>query len=436
MLRDYQTTLAKEGADKLARLKILLLALEMRVGKTLTALEVAKLSGAKCVLFLSKKKALGSIKKDYDREGYESAFELILTNHEQAKNVTRRDYDLVILDESHVCGAFPKPTQRTQAIKSLVGERPLIMLSGTPSPETYAQLYHQFALSRYSPWARYRNFYDWSRDYVNMYTRIINGLTIRDYSRTKPELVKADIAPYVISYTQAEAGFEFSEIEERVHYVEMRENTYVLMSQLLQDGVVYVNAPMFASHTIKADSAAALKSKIHQLCSGTVIDDKNKTLIVDLSKVRYILEKFKGQKVAIFYQYIAEGDLLRRYFTADGRTVTSDPEEFNNSTDKVFICQTLSGSQGVNLETAEALIFYNINFSAVQYFQARARAQSKDAKRKTVVHWIFAKDGIEEKIYNAVQRKKTYTSSYFKRDFKTAAREPYPDSIFGGLVGA
>jgi hypothetical protein len=64
-------------------------------------------------------------------------------------------------------------------------------------------------------------------------------------------------------------------------------------------------------------------------------------------------------------------------------------------------------------------VCYNIDFSAVTYFQVRARLQSKDRVDPAKVHWIFAKDGIEERIYKAVCNKKNYTTSYFIEEEKT-----------------
>jgi hypothetical protein len=59
----------------------------------------------------------------------------------------------------------------------------------------------------------------------------------------------------------------------------------------------------------------------------------------------------------------------------------------------------------------------NIDFSAVSYWQARARMQNKDRKEASKVYWLFAEGGIEEKIYKAVKDKKDYTLSYFKNDY-------------------
>ena len=60
-----------------------------------------------------------------------------------------------------------------------------------------------------------------------------------------------------------------------------------------------------------------------------------------------------------------------------------------------------------------------IDHSAVSYFQARARLQTKDRKKTAKVYWLFSVGGIEEKIYRAVIRKKDYTLAHFKRDFLT-----------------
>ena len=42
-------------------------------------------------------------------------------------------------------------------------------------------------------------------------------------------------------------------------------------------------------------------------------------------------------------------------------------------------------------------------------------------RKENTIFWIFAKDGIEEKIYKTVQGKKDYTNSTFKKDFNVRA---------------
>ena len=100
-LRDYQIDIANRAIDILKRLHIVYISAQVRVGKTLMALETAKLYGAKRVLFLTKKKAVNSIRSDYNNFGYE--FDLTVTNDESMHKLEDTNYDLVIHDEHHRC---------------------------------------------------------------------------------------------------------------------------------------------------------------------------------------------------------------------------------------------------------------------------------------------------------------------------------------------
>jgi hypothetical protein len=95
--------------------------------------------------------------------------------------------------------------------------------------------------------------------------------------------------------------------------------------------------------------------------------------------------------------------------------LTTDLDEFNN-TNKWIALQIVSGREGISLKMADHLVFLNIDFSAVSYFQAKDRMTTMDRKENTIF-WIFAKNGIESKIYKTVQLKKDYTNETFKRHF-------------------
>jgi len=105
-LRDYQVKLSNEAADILKRKGLVYLCMAVRTGKTLTALQTAQLFQAKRVLFLTKKKAISSIQWDYDNFGFD--FDLTITNDESL-HLVDKEFDLVIHDEHHRFGAYPKP---------------------------------------------------------------------------------------------------------------------------------------------------------------------------------------------------------------------------------------------------------------------------------------------------------------------------------------
>ena len=63
-LRKYQIRLANDATETLKRKMIVYLAMEVRTGKTLTALQTAQNYGAKNVLFLTKIRAFSSVQSD------------------------------------------------------------------------------------------------------------------------------------------------------------------------------------------------------------------------------------------------------------------------------------------------------------------------------------------------------------------------------------
>jgi superfamily II DNA or RNA helicase len=134
-LRDYQQEIANKALNILQAKKIVYLNMEVRTGKTCTSLEVAKNYGAKKVLFLTKKKAIGSIQSDYKSFGH--SFEIQIINNESLHKVTDKDFDLLISDEHHRNGAYPKMNIATKFIKERFSHLPMIFLSGTICPESY-----------------------------------------------------------------------------------------------------------------------------------------------------------------------------------------------------------------------------------------------------------------------------------------------------------
>lgn len=384
--------------------------MQPRTGKTLTALVTAEKFGAKSVLFLTKKKAISSIKSDYDKLG--PSFNLICTNYEQIYTLSP-DYhfDLVILDEAHGLGQFPTMAERSKELKKRCIDKPIIYLSGTPTPESYSQLFHQFHVSSFSPFKEYKNFYAWAKEFVTVKKKYFYNREINDYSHADKEKIENLTKHLFISYTQQEAGFE-QEIQEVVLKVQMQPGTYRL-AEYLRKNRVYIGKD---GQEILADTEVKLMNKMHQIYSGTVITEKKDGIVFDNSKAKFIKEHFAGKKIGVFYKFQAEYTMLLWAYGID--KLTEDPAEFNERDDKTFVSQIQSGREGVNLSTADCLVFLNIDYAAVSYWQARERLQDKHRLKEAVIYWVFSEGGIEEKIYTAVLGKKDYTLHYFKKDYQ------------------
>ena len=402
--RTYQQRIINQGREVINKYRFVYLAMEVRTGKTLTALGIAKACAYKNVVFLTKKKAISSIIKDY--ELLQPNFFIKIINYESMHKLDISRCDFLVLDEAHGLGAFPKPSKRAKDVRDFIKkyDPAVCLLSGTPTPESYSQMYHQVYGIPANPFNHFKNFYAFAKDYIKVTRKKINSLYINDYSGGLPSILRT-MQPYTISYTQKQAGFKV-ETTENILEVEMSKQTINYIKQLKRNRVIEGT-----KEVILGDTPVKLMSKIHQMCSGTVKFESGNSMILDYNKANFIRDHFKGKKIAIFYKFRAEYKALKEVFSG---SLTTELEEFN-STDKNIALQIVSGREGISLSNAKCLVYYNIDFSATSYWQSRDRMTTKE-RLKNNVYWVFAKDGIEKDIYKTVIKKKDYTVNHFKRD--------------------
>ena len=343
--------------------------------------------------------------KDY--ETYSPTYSIEVINYESAHKREFDWFDILILDEAHGLGAFPKPSGRAKLARDLVAKASkVILLSGTPTPESYSQIYHQVYGIKGNPFYAYKNFYLFAKDHVKITSRIINGFSVNDYSDGMATIMEK-MKPYMINYTQKEAGFVV-DTREVVLNCKMSDETHMIVKKLKRDLVLDLGN----GKVVLGDTSVKLMTKIHQIASGSVKTEDGVHLITDFSKADFIFEFFKDTKIGIFYKFKSELDLLKSVYK-DG--LTTELDEFN-STDKNIALQIVSGREGISLRNAEALVYFNIDFSATSYWQSRDRMTTID-RLQSDVYWVFSDVGIEKRIYEAVSKKKDYTLSHFKKDF-------------------
>ena len=338
-LRDYQLDLSQKAVEILKEKKIVYLNFSVRTGKTATALET--------------------------------------------------------------CRLYPKPSNKTKEFKARFSRIPLILLSGTMASESYSQVYHQFWLSAYNPFNQYKNFYAWCKVFTTPNMIYTSYGPAKDYSCAKIDLIDAVIQPYILKFTQSDAGFE-SKVNEKVIYFDSCNKKVIDI--LKKDKVVQGK-----TEVILADSGTKMMSKIHQLESGTIKFESGSSMITDESKALFIKDHFKGKKLAIFYYYIEELHLLQ--FTFPNHTMSI--EEFN-TTDKHYIGQQYSSAMGINLSAADCLVFFNFGFSGTNYIQSIDRLTTKDRKENDV-YFVYGKGSLTEQIHQVVKQKKNFTLKQFEK---------------------
>ena len=387
----HQEELAQAGILILREYAICYLAMEERTGKTITAIQMAERSTAFRVLIITKKKALADWVNVLANLPHIKIYQTV--NYHQAHKIEGK-FDLVILDEAHnYISSFPKVGAIWKAVARLTKGLPIIYVSATPHAQGRAMMYHQFALSSWSPWRRYKNFYQWHKQYGYIYQVEVNGIMKNKYDRTDEDRIAAEITPMFIVKTRKELGFEH-EPEDVLHYVELSEETRGYYYTLVKDELVRLPEVFLV-----ADSQPKMRFSLHQLEGGTMKMDGEYYVLSNTEKVDYIRDRFGDTTdTVIMYNYKAELLKLERHFS------------------NARLLQATSYAEGIDLSGYSTLVIYSQDFSTARHTQRRARQANMGRTDPIDVHYILVKKGISAQVYKTVSvKKKNFVDTVFER---------------------
>jgi len=209
ILYSHQKEMILKAKPILKEFGLVVIAAETRTGKTLAAIGLTK--DYEKVLVVTKKKAIPSWEKDI-KFAEVNNFDVI--NYESIHKV-KNDYDLIILDESHSIGSYPKPSKTAQKVKDIAKDKKIVYLTATPSAETFSQLYHQLWVSSFTPFEE-ENFYKWFKNYGTVKKIIVNGVPINNYKEAHEEPIMEKINHLIVTMTKEKANFDVM-VEEKKH---------------------------------------------------------------------------------------------------------------------------------------------------------------------------------------------------------------------------
>lgn len=389
---DYQIAIADKAFEILRNYGIAYLAMEERTGKTLTSILIAEKSDkVESVFIVTKKKAIEGWRQTLCDFKHTKQYYFI--NYESLHKVQGK-FDLAIVDEAHYAiSSYPRPSKSCKLLQKITYNLPVIFLSATPSAESYSQLFHTLAITKFSPFNNYANFYRWFDKYGIHKTRFLAGRTIIEYKETREDLVKQAVQHLFISYTRKELGFEKEPVDAAL-FVELSNYTKSLMLEAKRDGVVRI-----AGEQHFLENTSAEMQTLQQLEGGTLkLKDGRAIETGQTEKIDYIKKSVKDlSKVVVMYRYVAEKALLEKHLKG------------------ALILQCDAFAEGVDLSNYETLIIYSMSFSASKYIQRRARQCNKNRKDDIKVFYLLCKDCISEMMYEAIVKSKlSFTESYYK----------------------
>lgn len=401
--RPHQIEKSDAALELLRKNKMVAIFGEPRTGKTRTSIRTAIEYGARSVLVLTRKNAFPGWQKELADVPLEGV-SFHVTNYEQVHKLQLR-YDLLILDESHNLGTRGRATKRVRAIRKLCYRLPLIALSGTPTIETPTSIYHQWHVTRYSPFNKYRDFYQWFRDWGIPEVNYFQGRRVNSYERAKPELPPY-IERFVVRMTQEEAGIT-QRSKDQVHTVKLGTETRRMIDELLEKGVTRTQR----GKKIVVESDMAARGAVHQIETGALLQRKKK-LDPETDKVRvtekmydlantevvdYLMETFGDHEgVAYFCHYRSTRRKLEKHFK------------------RAQLFSSIAHAEGVDMSHVDDMVVVNTGYSGAKGAQLRERVVNMNATTERRVHYIVCEGGISPDVYEAVRNKVDYNLQSFR----------------------
>jgi hypothetical protein len=387
MFRPHQIEKAEALQALLQKHKQAYLAGAPRSGKTRTALKLIQNLNAEHVLVLCPKNAIPGWRKEMEATDVRHPH---VTNYEQCKNIKPQNWDMVVLDEAHSMGAFPRPSQRTKDVKRhVLSSSYFLAMSGTPCVESPSQLYHSFFWMRATASNFCNNFYDWHRLYGIPKTLFFSGRRINDYTKCMPEVMEG-FGRMCVTMTQEDAGIQ-TEVTDQVHTLKASLVTENIIEQLKEHGVTRIDFK-----PIVAESEMAARALIHQVESGALHFNNEYLTTGSTEVLDYVNEHWSQKDTAVMCHYRA----TQRLFGEAGWGVFSSQAH----------------AEGVDLSRYHNLVIVNSGYSGIKHVQRRERQVNLAKSRDNVtVHHIVVDCGISPSVWEAVTHKRDFNLAAFRQ---------------------
>lgn len=411
-LKPWQET----GAAWLATRRHALLADEMRVGKTLAALEAVRLVTAERVLIVCPAVARFNWARNiHEHLGRDAQIRLrrsdapigpvCITSYDLAAQCATETWDLAILDESHYL-------RRCEAgrTKTLLGKGGLIhraartwFLSGTPAVNHYGELWQMLYVC-----GLYAGGYE---EFLREFCIVFQGPYGTQIRGSKNhEKLKALMADFMLRRKFAEIAPELPPIELSGYTIEMPREAGPLDSPELRaalnsaDPMAALEAQAPAVATLRRQIGLAKVNRVAELVRDEL--DENDDKLVLFTYHRDVLYGLKRALMGFSPVSVAGGDSpLRREHAV---------QTFKNDARcRVFIGQIIAAGTAIDLSAASNALFVESSWVPGENAQAAMRLQNIHQDRKVTARFVGMADSLDEQIQRAVRRKTRELSNLF-----------------------
>lgn len=444
-LRDHQQI----GLDLLAENDRFALLWDMRTGKTLPALIDATdklISGeAGSWLWIAPLPALGAVHHNallLSKERQDAIRDkMTLINYDKLsrkgskyqREIAEVDWDGITLDEGHKIknpnsnvARFILGTPKQRYADGLCRRAKFRrFLTGTPVSNSHLENFWSmlsFFKDGYTDYNGWKSFYCIERPIPGTYARQIVGYRCAEHLLEEVSAVSNSVRLSDVT----NAPDDNPDYVVHVPWSDKRNpDPFAVTTRKIYDEVLesYIDGL-----DMVMDNPMARMAKLRMIAAGAVTDDEGNYYPLASEKVPYTIdtiENFEG-KVVVFHFFTESGNALCReldkmgisHKTLNGRTPQAEKKtvwrDFQADPEcKVFIAQINSGNAGIDLYTADMIIFMEPCLSSTDLEQARKRISDVNAEVAKSFVFMLTENSIEEKIYGRLCNHESFTDKLF-----------------------
>lgn len=314
-------------------------------------------------------------------------------------------WDTLVIDESH--GFKSASSQRFKALKKAVPKiNRAVLLTGTPSPNNYQDLWSQMYLLDSGERL--------GRTVTAYRSQYFHPSGFKGYQYSLNPGADHEIRKQIGDITLTLRAQDHIDMPERT---DIYEPVYLPAAQMKRykelEKDFYLQLEEDADEGIEAVTAGALAGKLLQFCNGFLYDeDKQGHDIHDekIKALKELRENYPSENLLVAYNFKYDLELLTEAFPD---AVVLDKEgaalkAWNRGEIGMLLAHPASAGSGLNLqEGGSVLVWYGLQWNLGNYLQFNARLFRQGQKQHVRIVHLVTQGCIDEKVVSAIKAKAT-----------------------------
>ncbi len=308
-------------------------------------------------------------------------------------------FDMIVVDESSMFK--DRGTKRFKALVRLArAARRIVMLTGTPAPNNYVDLWSQFYVLDGG-----QRLFPTKGRYVETFFRQVD----RDgykfvLKKGADEVIHSRVKDITVSMKSA----DYLKLPDRFDHtieVDLDAKTRELYDDMEREAIIDIDGA-----EVKGVTAAAVANKLMQFANGRVYGEErivHHLHDLKLDALREIIAE-ANEPVLVWYTFQSDRDAILAAFPQARAIKESNAviDEWNRGEVPILVAHPASAGHGLNLQHGgRIMVWYGLNWSLELYQQACARLHRQGQTKPVLVYHIIASDTIDETVMAVLQRK-------------------------------